>query len=75
MVKICVVQFSNTSAQPNTVMVKAHDTIIAVMAVRRSQGPKDVTGFAKFHLVYESISGNLSISLRLKIKNFLIEIL
>ena len=56
MEKVSIVKLTYTGAQPHTVMVKPHHTIIAVMAVRSSDWPENVTALAKFHFVGKSVS-------------------
>ena len=37
-----VISFSYASSEPNTMVIKAHDTIIAIMAVTSSQWSDDM---------------------------------
>jgi hypothetical protein len=63
MKKQTVIEFADAGTKPNTVMIKAHHTIIAVMAMRGSYGTENVAALAKFHFVGKSISTYGSICL------------
>jgi hypothetical protein len=56
MKKVGVIQFAHASPQPNTVMIKTHHTVVAVMTMRSSLRPKDIAAFTIFHFADKSVS-------------------
>ena len=56
MEKVSIVQLTNACPEPHAVVVEPHHTVVAVMAVRRSDGPEHVAALAKLHFVDKSVS-------------------
>ena len=64
-----VITLSYTSSEPNAMVIKAHDTIIAIMAVTSSQWSDDVARFTVFHLISVGITADSTIRLNIEIHN------
>jgi len=47
---LLIISSANTSSQPNAVMIKLHDTVIADIAMGGASWTENVTRFTKFEL-------------------------
>ena len=59
----CVIPFANAGPKPNTVMVKTHHAIIAIVAVRSAEWSEYLAGLTEFQFVNMGISSNCAVLL------------